>query len=95
MTSLIQIALLLLDVVFYAAVAHLIVSWLVNLRILNLGQPFVAQLWDALNRLMEPIYGRIRQFLPQTGSLDLAPLVLLLGIYALRIILRNNMNFSL
>ena len=33
---------------------------------------------------------RIRNFLPQTGGLDLAPLVALIAVYALRIILINN-----
>jgi YggT family protein len=50
----------------------------------------VRQVWDGLNRLLEPVYGRIRSFLPQTGGLDLAPLVALIGVYALRIILINN-----
>ena len=58
--------------------------------VLNLHQPLVRQIWDGLNRLLEPVYGRIRSFLPQTGGLDLAPLVALIGVYALRIILINN-----
>ena len=39
---------------------------------------------------MEPIYGPIRRILPPMGGLDLAPLVVLIGLYALRIILANN-----
>ncbi|MFC7705861.1 YggT family protein [Plastorhodobacter daqingensis] len=90
MTSLLQIILMILDVVWFIIIAHIIMSWLINFNVLNLRQPLVAQIWDGLSRLLEPIYGRIRAFLPQMGGLDLAPLIVLLGIYALRIVLMNN-----
>ncbi|MEY4697543.1 MAG: hypothetical protein RIT14_1971, partial [Pseudomonadota bacterium] len=67
-----------------------IMSWLINFQVLNLRQPFVAQLWYGLNRLLEPVYGRLRAILPQMGGLDLAPLIALVAVYALRIVLLNN-----
>jgi YggT family protein len=93
MTSLIQIVLLILDVVWFIAIVHIILSWLINFQVLNLRQPIVAQIWDGLNRLLEPIYRPIRRVLPDLGGIDLAPLVLLIGIYALRIIIANNAGF--
>jgi YggT family protein len=90
MTSLFQILMLLLDVAFFIVIAHVILSWLINFGVLNLRQPIVAQIWDGLNRLLEPVYGPIRRRLPAMGGLDLAPLVVFLGIYVLRIILTNN-----
>lgn len=90
MLSILQILFLLLDLFWYVVIAHVILSWLVNFQVLNLRQPLVAQIWHGLNRLLEPIYRRIRAFLPDLGGLDLAPLVLLLAIYALKIVLVNN-----
>ncbi len=90
MYSLLQILLLILGVVQFIILAHVIMSWLINFQVLNLRQPIVYQIWDGLNRLLEPVYGRIRRILPQMGGLDLAPLVALLAVYALRIILVNN-----
>jgi len=90
MQSILQILLLILDVAWFIMIAHIVMSWLISFSVLNLNQPFVRQLWDGLNRLLEPVYGRIRSFLPQTGGLDLAPLVALIGVYAIRIILINN-----
>ena len=90
MLSIIQILLLILDVVWFVMIAHIIMSWLINFQVLNLRQPLVAQIWDGLNRLLEPLYGPIRRVLPPMGGLDLAPLVALIGVYALRIILMNN-----
>jgi YggT family protein len=58
--------------------------------VLNLRQPVVSQVWDLLNRLLQPIYGQVRRVLPVMAGLDLAPLVVILAIYALRIVLVNN-----
>jgi YggT family protein len=93
MTSLFQILMLLLDVAFFIVIAHVILSWLITFGVLNLRQPIVGQIWDGLNRLLEPVYGPIRRALPSMGGLDLAPLVVFIGIYALRIILTNNASF--
>ncbi len=90
MTSILQILLLILDIAQWIIIAHIIMSWLINFQVLNLRQPIVGQIWDGLNRILEPIYSRVRSVLPQMGGLDLAPLVVLIGVYALRIILINN-----
>ena len=90
MTSLFQILMLLLDVVWFFIIAHLIMSWLITFQVLNLHQPIISQIWDGLNRILEPLYGPIRRFLPDMGGLDLAPLVVLVGVYVIRIVLVNN-----
>ncbi len=90
MTSIFQILMLLLNIVYFIVIAHVIMSWLINFQVLNLRQPLVAQIWDGLNRLLEPIYSRVRRILPQMGGLDLAPLVVLIGVAIARIVLMNN-----
>jgi YggT family protein len=90
MLSLIQILLLILDVVWFVMIAHIIMSWLINFQVLNLRQPLVSQIWYGLNRLLEPLYRPIRRILPDLGGIDLAPLVALIAVYALRIIIINN-----
>ncbi len=90
MTSLFQILMLLLSVAKFFILAHVIMSWLISFQVLNLRQQFVAQVWYMLNRVLEPLYSRIRRILPPMSGIDLAPLVALLGVFALQIILRNN-----
>lgn len=90
MQSLFQILMLILDILWFFIIAHVIMSWLINFQVLNLRQQFVAQVWYGLNRLLEPIYGRVRQVLPAMSGIDLAPLVVLVAVYALRIVLMNN-----
>lgn len=90
MLSLIQILFFVLNVVWWIVIVHVIMSWLINFQVLNLRQPLVAQVWDGLNRLLDPIYSRIRAFLPNMGGLDLAPLLVLLAIYAIQVVIANN-----
>ena len=90
MFSLFQISLMILDVIKWFILAHIIMSWLIQFQVLNLRQPFVAAVWRGLNDLLEPVYGRVRRLLPNMGGIDLAPLLVLLAVYGLRIILINN-----
>lgn len=90
MLSLLQIVLLILDIVWFIIIAQVIMSWLISFQVLNLHQPVVRQIWDGLTRLLEPLYAPVRRILPQTGGIDLAPLVVLIAIYAIRIIIANN-----
>jgi YggT family protein len=90
MTSLYQILMLILQIAQFLILAQVIMSWLVNFQVLNIRQPLVRQIWDGLNRLLEPLYAPVRRILPPMGGLDLAPLAVLIAIYALQIILRNN-----
>jgi YggT family protein len=92
MLSLFQILMLILDVVWFFIIAHVIMSWLINFQVLNLHQQFVAQIWQGLNRILEPIYRPIRRILPPMSGIDLAPLVALIAVYALRIVLANNIS---
>lgn len=91
MQSIMQIADMLLGVAKFIIFAHVIMSWLINFNVINPYNGFVRQIWVGLATLLEPVYGRIRAFLPPMGGLDLAPLVALLAVIMLQILIRNNM----
>ncbi|MDO5528014.1 MAG: YggT family protein [Paracoccus sp. (in: a-proteobacteria)] len=95
MTTLYQTIMLLLDVLWFVMIAHIIMSWLINFQVLNTRQPLVAQLWYGLSSLLEPIYRPVRNMLPQTGGLDLAPLVVFIGLIVVRMALQNNAGMFL
>ena len=92
MCSLLQILSTILSVAQTIIIVHIILSWLISFGVLNLGQPIVGQVWDGLSRLLEPLYGPIRRALPNMGGLDLAPLVVILGIFVAQTVIRNNMG---
>ena len=84
MITLLNIISYLLSIAFTIMIVHIIMSWLINFQVLNLRQPLVFQIWSGLNRLLEPIYEPVRRILPDTRPLDLAPLVVFIGIVILR-----------
>ncbi|HPG21985.1 MAG TPA: YggT family protein [Amaricoccus sp.] len=90
MSSLLQILLLVLDLAWWIVIAHVIMSWLINFNVLNRNQPLVWQIWVGLNRILEPVYRPIRRFLPDMGGLDLSPIIVIVALYAIRIVLINN-----
>ena len=93
MVSLLQILDFILDIVVFFVFIHVIMSWLISFGVLNSRQPLVIAIWRSLEGILEPLYSRIRRVVPPiNGGLDLAPLILLVAIYALRIIVRNNFN---
>ena len=95
MLSIYQILMLILQIAQYLIFAHFIMSWLLAFNVLNPRQQLVQQIWGGLSRMLEPLYRPIRNILPSMGGLDLAPLVVLIGIYALQIILTNNIGWFL
>ncbi len=75
---------LILNIVYFVMIVHIIMSWLINFQVLNLHQPIVSQIWQGLNNLLQPIYAPIRRILPNTGQMDLAPLVALIIVISLQ-----------
>ena len=90
MQSLFEILMLLLGVARTFIFAHFIMSWLISFNVLNINQPLVGQIWQTLQRILEPLYGPIRRYMHHLGGIDLSPIVALLGLEAIRIILINN-----
>lgn len=95
MASLLMILFLLLDIAFWVVIIQAILSWLLAFNVLNFSNDFVRGLYAGLMRLTEPVYTPIRRILPDTRPMDLAPLVVLIAIYAIQIILRNNAGLFL
>ena len=79
------------DICFWIILIQVIMSWLINFDVINLRQPFVWQVWQALNRITGPVYRPIRRMLPDLGGLDVAPIIVLFGLYALQVIVYNNL----
>ena len=83
MIPLLQIVQVLLNLVWWIIVIQAILSWLIAFNVINTHNDFVRTVWNALQRMTEPLYRPIRRILPDFGALDLSPLVVLLVIYIL------------
>ncbi len=81
MIAIFYLALQILKLYSYVVIANVIISWLISFNILNTQNRFVYALLDLTYRLTEPFLTRIRRFLPNLGTLDISPVILLLLIW--------------
>jgi len=76
-----------LDIIFYAVILWVILSWVVSFGRLSWGHP-VRKLYDFLAKMIDPVLRPIRSVLPPVriggGGLDLSPLVLMFGLIIVR-----------
>ena len=89
-----SLVLFLLDLAFFAILIWIILSYVINFGRLPWGHP-VRRVYDAIDRVMQPILAPLRRVLPAVRfggvSLDLSPLILIIGIRILRSILANTL----
>ena len=84
MIAIFYLVLQILKLYSYIVIANVLISWLVAFNVLNTQNRFVFMIFDFTNRLTFPILNRIRNFLPNLGSIDISPLVLLLGLWFIK-----------
>ena len=81
MIAVFYLVLQLLKLYSYVVIANVIISWLIAFNVLNTQNRFVYSILELTYRLTDPILIRIRRFLPNLGSLDISPIILLLLIW--------------
>ena len=65
-------------------IINAIISWLVAFNVLNTSNRFVYSILDISYKLTDPPLNYIRRFLPNLGSIDISPIVLILGLMFLK-----------
>ena len=81
MIAIFYLVLQILKLYSYVVIVNVIVSWLIAFNILNTQNRFVYGVLELSYRLTDPFLNRIRRFLPNLGSLDISPIILLLLIW--------------
>jgi YggT family protein len=74
----------LLNIYKYIVIVNVIISWLVAFNVLNTHNRFVYSILELSYKLTEPMLNKIRRFLPNLGSLDISPVILLVLIWFLQ-----------
>ena len=65
-------------------IINAILSWLVAFNILNTQNRFVFSVLDATYKLTDPALNKIRRIIPNFGSIDISPVILILLLMFLR-----------
>jgi YggT family protein len=81
MIAIFYLVLQILKLYSYVVIVNVIVSWLIAFNVLNTQNRFVYSILELSYRLTDPILNKIRRFLPNLGSLDISPIILLLLIW--------------
>ena len=62
----------------WVLIINAVLSWLVAFNILNTGNRFVYAVLDVSYRLTAPPLNFIRRYMPNLGSIDISPVILIL-----------------
>ena len=81
MIAVFYLVLQILKLYSYVVIANVVISWLISFNVLNTQNRFVYSILELTYRLTDPILYRLRLFLPNLGSLDISPILLLLLIW--------------
>jgi YggT family protein len=87
--ALIQIISLLTNVIVMLVIVQFVIGLLFAFNVVNASNQFLTQVYRSINALMEPVLGPIRRIMPDTGTIDFSPLVLILLLQILLIILSS------
>ncbi len=80
MDLIVDIARILLNVIWWIIIVQAVLSWLIAFNVINTYNDMVRMIWEALQKMTEPLYRPIRRVMPDFGALDLSPMVVLLGL---------------
>ena len=81
MIAIFYLVLQILKLYSYVVITNVVLSWLIAFNVLNTQNRFVYSILELSYRLTDPILNKIRRFLPNLGSLDISPVILLLLIW--------------
>ena len=73
-----------INIYIWLIIINAILSWLVAFNVLNTQNRFVFAALNATHQLTDPVLNKIRKFIPNVGSIDISPIVLILLLFFIR-----------
>ena len=73
-----------INIYIWLIIINAILSWLVAFNVLNTQNRFVFAVLNATHQLTDPVLNKIRKFIPNLGSIDISPVVLILLLIFIR-----------
>ncbi len=73
-----------INIYIWLIIINAILSWLVAFNVLNTQNRFVFAVLNATHQLTDPALSKIRKFIPNLGSIDISPVVLILLLFFIR-----------
>ena len=73
-----------ITIYLWIIIINAILSWLVAFNVLNTQNRFVFSVLDVTYKLTDPALNKIKRFIPNFGSIDISPIILILILMFLR-----------
>ena len=73
-----------ITIYLWIIIINAVLSWLVAFKVLNTQNRFVFSVLDVTYKLTDPALNKIRRFIPNFGSIDITPIILILILMFLR-----------
>ena len=73
-----------INIYIWLIIINAILSWLVAFNVLNTQNRFVFAVLSATQQLTDPVLNKIRRFIPNLGSIDISPVILILLLIFIR-----------
>ena len=73
-----------INIYIWLIIINVVLSWLVAFNVLNTQNRFVFSVLNATHQLTDPVLNKIRRFIPNLGSIDISPVVLILLLIFIR-----------
>ena len=84
-----QIVGYLISVIIVLVIVQFVLSLLIAFNVVSMHNRWVAAIWTSVGALLDPLLRPIRRILPETGSIDFSPLVLIVVLNIVNIVLEN------
>ncbi|MAI76716.1 MAG: YggT family protein [Alphaproteobacteria bacterium] len=62
----------------YSVIVYVIISMLISFNVININNQFISMIMNFLFKLVEPSLRIIRRIIPNFGSIDITPVILII-----------------
>jgi YggT family protein len=79
----------LISLIVMLVIVQFVLSLLISFNVVSMHNDIVASIWRAVNVLLEPILAPVRRIMPDTGMIDLSPMILIIALTIIQIVFKN------
>ena len=73
----------------YSVIVYVIISMLISFNVININNQFISMIMNFLFKLVEPSLRIIRRIIPNFGSIDITPVILIILIESILYIIKK------
>lgn len=82
-----KLLILAIDIYIFIVIAQVVLQWLLRFEVISLRNPQAANLVRTIDRLVDPVYAKMRRYipLPPIAGIDISPILLVLALHLVQL----------